>query len=262
MIIPVLITAKPLGRLETREVVMLAGKFSLKTVSVFTAVIGIAAGLATAAPSVASAVGYQQASIAAVPAPMGSTGFVFPAVFGKNSVAPGGPQPFKQWANIFQRFSAELADSSGYCQSSLFSSCHLQDWQDELRRNDGRDLMSQLDAVNRYMNKVRFIPDLRNYRQNDYWASPVEFMKNGGDCEDYAIAKYMSLRALGVPDEWMRIIVLMDTAKRQGHAVLVVATDAGLMMLDNQRAQVTPVAQIAHDSPVFSMNQGGWWVHR
>jgi predicted transglutaminase-like cysteine proteinase len=42
----------------------------------------------------------------------------------------------------------------------------------------------------------------------------------------------------------------------------VVATDAGLMVLDNQRAQVTPAAQIAHYMPVFSMNQSGWWVHR
>jgi predicted transglutaminase-like cysteine proteinase len=243
---------------------MFARKYSLRTVAGFVASIGIAAGLLAAAPSAASAASHKPASMTAMPAPAPAVGagFVFPAVFGKNSVAPGGPQPFKQWANIFDRFSAELAGGSGYCQASLFTSCHLQDWQEELRRNQGRDVMSQLDAVNRYMNKVRFMPDLRNYRQNDYWASPVEFMKNGGDCEDYAIAKYMSLRALGVADERMRIVVLMDTAKRQGHAVLVVATDAGLMVLDNQLAQVTPAAQVAHYMPVFSMNQGGWWVHR
>ena len=242
---------------------MSAHKYSLKTVAGLAAMVGLAAGLLSAAPSDASAASHKPASITTVPAPSASAaaGFVFPAVFGRTSAAPGGPQPFKQWANIFQRFSAEVAEA-GYCQASLFSSCHLQDWQDELRRNQGRDLMSQLEAVNRYMNKVRFMPDLRNYRQNDYWATPGEFMKNGGDCEDYAIAKYMSLRALGVPDERMRIVIVMDTSKSQGHAVLVVATDAGLMMLDNQRAQVTPAAQIAHYSPVFSMNQAGWWVHR
>ena len=239
-------------------------KISFGVVRTFTAALALAAGIGAAAPATAQTARLQQVAVAApsAPAPAQNSGFVFPAVFGKASVAPGGPQPFKQWANIMDRFRAEIAESSGYCQASLFTRCYFQEWQAELDRIHGRDLMSQLDSVNRYMNQVRYIPDLRNYRQNDYWASPIEFMKNGVDCEDYAIAKYMSLRALGVPDERMRIVVLIDTSKRQGHAVLVVATNAGLMLLDNLRSEVTPAEQIAHYMPVFSMNQASWWVHR
>ena len=237
---------------------------TLSVLGRMTAILAVGISFSAAFPNAGSAAAHKQASVTAParPAPAAAQGFVFPAVFGKNSVAPHGPQPFKQWANIFQRFSAELAQNSGYCQSSLFSSCHVQDWQEDLRRHQGRELMSQLDGVNRYLNKVRFRPDLRNYRQNDYWATPGEFLKNGGDCEDYAIAKYMSLRALGVPDERMRIVILMDTAKRQAHAVLLVATSAGVMMLDNLRSEVTPAERVANYTPIFSMNQAGWWVHR
>lgn len=242
---------------------MRANKFSLTVLRGVTAALAIAAGFVSAQPAVAQTARVEGVALTtqAPPAPAYDNGFVFPAVFGKNSVAPGGPQPFKQWANIMDRFRAEMSEA-GYCQASLFTRCHFQDWQAELNQLSGRDLTTQLDAVNRYINQVRYVPDLRNYRQNDYWAAPLEFMKNGGDCEDFAIAKYMSLRALGVPDERMRIVVLMDTSKRQGHAVLVVATNAGLMLLDNLRAEVTPVERIGHYMPVFSMNQAGWWVHR
>ena len=242
---------------------MRAHKFSLSVLRGVTAALAIAAGFIAVQPTDANASGVNTVALTA-PAPAASAygnGFVFPAVFGRNSVAPGGPQPFKQWANIMDRFRSEISQA-GYCQASLFTRCSFQEWQSELDRINGRDLISQLDAVNRYMNKVRYVPDVRNYRQNDYWAAPVEFLTNGGDCEDYAIAKYMSLRALGVPDERMRIVVLMDTSKRQGHAVLVVATNSGLMMLDNLRSEVTPVERVAHYMPVFSMNQSGWWVHR
>ena len=242
---------------------MRAHKFSLTVLRSVTAALALAAGFVAAEPAVAQSRGFEQVSIAtqAPPAPAYHSGFVFPAVFGKNSAAPGGPQPFKQWANIMDRFRAEISQA-GYCQASLFTRCHFQDWQATLDSLTGQDLMTQINAVNSFMNRVRYIPDVRNYRQNDYWAAPVEFMKNGGDCEDYAIAKYMSLRALGVPDERMRIVVLMDTAKRQGHAVLVVATNSGLMVLDNLRSEVVSAERIAHYMPVFSMNQGGWWVHR
>jgi predicted transglutaminase-like cysteine proteinase len=228
-----------------------------------TTALALAVGFLSAQPGTAQAAAVEKVAMTtqAPPAPVQHGAFAFPAVFGKNSVAPGGPQPFKQWATIMDRFRAEISDA-GYCQASLFSRCHFQEWQGELDRLSGRDLMTQLDRVNRFMNQIRYVPDIRNYRQTDYWAAPLEFLKNGGDCEDYAIAKYMSLRALGVPDERMRIVVLMDTAKRQGHAVLVVATNSGLMLLDNLRAEVTPVERIAHYMPVFSMNQGGWWVHR
>lgn len=74
----------------------------------------------------------------------------------------------------------------------------------------------------------------------DYWASPREFRENSGDCEDYSIAKYFTLRALGVPKENMRIVVLMETIRNLPHAVLVVYMDGDAYVLDNLSRQVLP----------------------
>lgn len=57
----------------------------------------------------------------------------------------------------------------------------------------------QLNQVNRFFNLVRFMDDIRVWGKEDYWATPVEFLgRNAGDCEDFAIAKYFTLRALGI----------------------------------------------------------------
>jgi predicted transglutaminase-like cysteine proteinase len=89
----------------------------------------------------------------------------------------------------------------------------------------------------------------------------MEFMKNGGDCEDFAITKYVSLRALGVPEERMRLVVLQDMQKNIPHAVLVVYTENGPVVLDNQIKRAMPVEKISHYKPIFSINRDSWWLH-
>ena len=65
----------------------------------------------------------------------------------------------------------------------------------------------QLRLVNSFFNRVTFVSDIRHWGQEDYWATPVELLTtNGGDCEDFSIAKYLTLRAMGVPDDQLRII--------------------------------------------------------
>ncbi len=96
------------------------------------------------------------------------------------------------------------------------------------------------------MNKVRYIGDQKNWGKSDYWATPIEFLTYGGDCEDFAIAKYVSLRALGVPDRAMRIAIVKDTQKGIAHAILIVYTEDGPMVLDNQIKRMTNANAIGH----------------
>jgi predicted transglutaminase-like cysteine proteinase len=112
------------------------------------------------------------------------------------------------------------------------------------------------------MNRQRYLTDPRNYGVKDYWATPIQFLKRDGDCEDYAIAKFISLRALGFTNDMLRIVVLQDLNLRIGHAILVVYLDGRALVLDNQVRRVVPAETIRHYQPIYSINEQHWWLHR
>ncbi|MDA0998123.1 MAG: transglutaminase-like cysteine peptidase, partial [Proteobacteria bacterium] len=103
--------------------------------------------------------------------------------------------------------------------------------------------------------------------ENDYWATPAEFMTRFGDCEDYAIIKYLSLRRLGWQEKDLRVVAVKDMNLKVGHAVLVVffkhPTSGQIMslLLDNQIKQIVQADRVRHYQPVFSLNQFHWWRH-
>ena len=72
-------------------------------------------------------------------------------------------------------------------------------WAALLRGLDGVPPRAQVEAVNRFVNGWTYRADADNYGRSDYWATPLEFFRRSGDCEDYVIAKYRSLRLLGLP---------------------------------------------------------------
>lgn len=140
------------------------------------------------------------------------------------------------------------------CVGELGRGCNLADWHEligELRDNDPA---RQLDRVNRFVNRVRYRTDRRNWGRRDYWAAPREFFARGGDCEDFAIAKYLSLRALGFQAEDMRLLVLWDLKREAAHAVLVVRHEGQELVLDNLRRRIVPLARLPHYQVHYSVN--------
>jgi predicted transglutaminase-like cysteine proteinase len=103
--------------------------------------------------------------------------------------------------------------------------------------------------------------DFDNYGLEDYWAIPHEFLFNGGDCEDYAITKLLSLRWLGYSADKLRIVVLQDTNLRIAHAVLAFGADDDILILDNQVEEVLSHQSIVHYVPVYSVSEFQWWMH-
>ena len=87
------------------------------------------------------------------------------------------------------------------------------------------------------------------------------FSRGGGDCEDYAIVKYMALRELGFDTSNMRLVALYDKAKSEMHLVLSVRLFGANYILDNQLTSVLMDTQIGHYQPVYSINEQGWWRH-
>ena len=119
-----------------------------------------------------------------------------------------------------------------------------------------------LKLVNIEVNKVKYISDQKLYHKNDYWATPLEFFKNGGDCEDYAIAKYMILKSYGINKSKMKIAVGYDKKQKDLHSVLIV--DMGnnsVYILDNNTDKLINVKDNVTFKPIYTINETGFWKH-
>lgn len=177
----------------------------------------------------------------------------YPALFNADERRSGNLDPFTKWSSMFGRFERAMAQPSGQKV--------IGNWKRDLESYKNLPLDQMAERVNSMINKIDYIEDSSNYGQSDYWATPVEFFTRGGDCEDYAIAKYVSLRALGVPEERMRIAIVQDLQKNIPHALLIVYTDKGALVLDNQNKRTLPASGMTRYKPIFSINRNAWWLH-
>ena len=119
-----------------------------------------------------------------------------------------------------------------------------------------------------FNNNFLFIDDLTVWQQDDYWATPMELIGQGrGDCEDMAIAKYYSLKELGISVEKLRLVYVRATTNGpagpsvQAHMVLAYypAPTAEPLVLDNLDIQIKPASQRSDLQPIFSFNSEAVW---
>lgn len=126
----------------------------------------------------------------------------------------------------------------------------LQAWRDLVAHALPLSESEQLEAVNRFFNhQARYVEDQKLWGQFDYWATPLELLERGaGDCEDFALAKYFTLRLLGVPEQRLRLVYSTMTSTGEAHMVLGYWPDSGEMplLLDNLREEILPLAE-RHD---------------
>ncbi len=180
-------------------------------------------------------------------------------IFGAVETPRTGLKPFPKWTGALERHFKQMAQKKGPCEGTLFTKCYYENWQKLIAHNRGASPGGQLDSINRYMNRHRYIIDPINWGVRDYWASPIQFFRKDGDCEDYAIAKYLTLRALGWKADKLRIVVLQDMNLRIAHAILSVYHNGRILLLDNQIVQVVDSEQVRHYRPIYSVNENGWW---
>jgi predicted transglutaminase-like cysteine proteinase len=127
------------------------------------------------------------------------------------------------------------------------------------------DELSRLRSVNTFFNRqVLYRDDLEVWGQVDYWASPLEMLSKGqGDCEDYAIGKYFSLLAAGIPGAKMRLVYVRAQVgvTIQAHMVLAYYPEpqAEPLILDNLVTEIRPASRRPDLTPVFSFNAEGLW---
>ena len=193
----------------------------------------------------------------------GQTAEAKPSFFNSKETSSTNLKPFKKWNDALLRFSKEKADKTkGDCKSKKLTKCHYDTWMKYLSKQKGKDKMTLVNEINGRMNKAKYVTDNNNWGQKDFWATPGEFMAKFGDCEDYAIIKYLSLRMLGFKENEVRVVAVKDLNLKVGHAILVAFVDGKTLVLDNQIKQVVEAKTIRHYQPVFSISSKTWWRHR
>lgn len=127
---------------------------------------------------------------------------------------------------------------------------------DIARAREGR---ARLGEINRAINlAIRPMSDLAQYGQIDVWSSPlVTFTTGAGDCEDYAIAKFVALRMAGISPDDLRIVVMRDTIRGEDHAVAMARLDDHWLTLDNRRMAMVEDADVRNYRPLFVIDDRG-----
>lgn len=166
--------------------------------------------------------------------------------------------PLASWNTALERIEADRQRVEGCRDSGPCRDILAKPMADLIARFSGLDGRKRLLAVNRHFNAFPYVPDRAGGRPSDDWASPLTFLQRSGDCEDYAIAKYLTLRLLGVPEEAMAILILRDSTRRVDHAVLVVDDGGAPMVLDNLRG-LAPLEAYSSFRPLFVLTAEASW---
>ena len=166
-----------------------------------------------------------------------------------------------KWSTAMARERTHVQDGESGCARRLGKPCRLEEWArflDTLRQATPEQ---QIGSINEFINVIGFVEDRDNWGIKDYWSAPGEFFANGGDCEDYVISKYLSLRRLGFRADDLRLVVLIDRNRRLAHAVLVVELDGRSLVLDNLSDRVRSWSELPHYQPLYSLNEQAVWLH-
>jgi predicted transglutaminase-like cysteine proteinase len=168
---------------------------------------------------------------------------VKPNLFGSQEISSNDISAFKKWTAILDRMD------------------QITFRDDKVNEFKSLSTINKIKAVNEYVNQFRYIEDKDNFGKSDYWATPAEFFARGGDCEDFAIAKYAMLKELGIRESDMRLAIVQDKIKNIPHAILIVYTAQGAYVLDNQIKLTMKSSEVDRYKPIYSINSESWWRH-
>jgi predicted transglutaminase-like cysteine proteinase len=118
---------------------------------------------------------------------------------------------------------------------------------------------ARLEEVNRAVNMaIRYVSDYSQHGEADRWSAPLaSFATARGDCEDYAIAKYVALREAGFARENLQLLLVRDRAVRQDHAVLAARLEDRWLILDNRQSPLIEDSNASSFTPLFAINHDG-----
>jgi predicted transglutaminase-like cysteine proteinase len=175
------------------------------------------------------------------------------------------------WADTMRReleqapaLDACLADETA-CPSYYRGLRHL------LLKAQGLPPARQISLISHYVNGKRYRNDKsarlesplsgQEVKYRSRWATVEEFMRQGGDCEDFATTKYYLLRRLGFEADQLRVVVTWDRGERGYHAVLAVhleETDQVLLLESDNTIRRGSRHRYRF---IYSVNEESIWDH-
>jgi predicted transglutaminase-like cysteine proteinase len=124
-----------------------------------------------------------------------------------------------------------------------------------VKRSAGQSPIAQIEEVNSAVNRAPYREDQAQFGREDIWQTPLAFARNGGDCEDYAIAKYFVLKLLGFADANLRVVVLTRKGTNEVHALLLARADQDWLVLDNRDDRPGRLKELADWVPQYAVNE-------
>ena len=174
------------------------------------------------------------------------------------------------WAQILEQQSTDREAISRCLQDENNCSGKLKSLRSILVKGAALDRDRQLKLVNRYINRRRYKRDRRQTSLSaapggeaelkNHWTTLLEFLRRGGDCEDYAVAKYFLLREFGFPAEDMRVLVTWEKSARDYHAVLAIRREDGSSWLLESDNTIVKGSHRRYRF-IYALNEEGIWDH-
>ena len=142
----------------------------------------------------------------------------------------------------------------------------VEQWEAMIHTHSNANPRQQVEAVNDFFNQnIRWMSDYEAYKDEDYWASPLETLGRGvGDCEDFSIAKYATLALMGIPPTSLRMVYVRAKYRGQDIAHMILAwyptPQSAPLILDNLDRKLKPAGERTDLKAVFSFNADDLWL--
>ena len=167
----------------------------------------------------------------------------------------------EKWTRAKAAIDREL-DAVGQCRTHDVCSPAVQKLIDLSTNGDGRTGRARVGLINRAVDlAISPASDAAQWGVSDHWSPPFETLQSSrGDCEDYAILKYLVLRAAGLSDDDVKVIVLKNVFPDEDHAAVAARVDGEWLILDNRTLTLVRDTDLTRATPRFVLDQQG--AHR
>lgn len=184
-------------------------------------------------------------------------------LFGSLALQTKGFSPLLDWKSVLAQVEKERP-LYGFCGASDDTLCppRVRKWRQEIARLRPLAPREQIRQLNKFANNiVRYAKDKAVHGVQDHWASPIQFLQQSGDCEDYATLKFFSLLELGFSNDALRVAVVRDRKRKILHAVVTVQINNETLVLDNLFDHPVAHHHMLSYVPVYSFNLETQWAH-
>jgi predicted transglutaminase-like cysteine proteinase len=182
-----------------------------------------------------------------------------PDLFGLGNIAVARGEILNKWNGVAADIAADRDVLRRCREATEACSSAAQKLLAVIAEGQAREGRARIGVINRAINlAIKPMSDLAQWGVADRWSAPLETLSSGrGDCEDYAIAKYVALGEAGINEDDLRLVIVRDLSLAEDHAILAVRVDEKWLLLDNRRLALLEDNELRQVEPLFALNREG-----